>query len=172
MEKTLASQIPVSAVNSLYIHHISQHPARDSILQSLPGTAFCDVRPKTRHTGSCDVVWDTGDLPGHIWRTRKSRAQSDLAKVGSILYSWSGPQHALRAGPHPDFPRWRSTYFTQEWNPGMDQCVCSTGPGMKQQAHQHSTAQLWRRLTSTLGCCERGQNLQLSLWQSPTERTL
>lgn len=58
-----------------------------------------------RHVGSCGIVRDTGDLLGHLWRTGNSRARSHLAIVASTLYSWSGSQRALRASPHPDFPR-------------------------------------------------------------------
>lgn len=173
MEKALALSIPISAISSLYTHHTSsQYPARDSILQSSTGPIFYDVRPRMKHIGSWRGLWDTEELLGHLWWTKNSRAQSDLAKVASILCSQCGPQHALCAGPHPDFPRWRSTSFAQEWNPGMDQCVWSTGPRMKQQAHQHRTAQPWRTCLSPLGCCEGRQHLPLSLAEPHQEDTV
>lgn len=160
----------IRAINSLYTHCISlQHPSRDRTNLSPAGPACCGVRPRLRHSDSWGIVWDTGDLLGHLWRTGNIRAQSDLAEVEYMLYSCSGPQHALCAGPHWNFLWWRSTSLSQGSNPDTDQCVIAQHVGWSSKP---TSCPAMGDLYQHLGCCERGQHPQLPLWQNPAERRL
>lgn len=141
------------------------------------GTAFFTTRASFLWCEAKDEArWQLWHCVGHrrpTWTSLEDWKQQGTVTTGNSWVCWSrsGSQHALSASPHPDFPRW-STSLTQGWKPGMNQCVCSTEPGMKQQAHQHGTAQPWRTHMSTLGCSERGQHLQLSLAEPHQEDTV